>query len=231
MNARLLAVSGRDIALIFRRNARAKRMTLRMDQRDGTVVVGLPPRVTEAEGERFAARHVDWIAARLQAQPPRRPFVDGAEIPLLGIPHILRHQPQARRGVWRDDTVIYVSGDLDHLARRVHDFLKAEARRQIVPRAQDKAAQLGRKIAAISLRDTRSRWGSCTSRGDLSFSWRLVLAPEHVLDYVVAHEVAHLVEMNHSAAFWALVGKISQHSAEAKHWLKAHGAGLHRYGA
>ncbi len=124
-----------------------------------------------------------------------------------------------------------MTGQPAHTERRVRDFLKAEARRQIVERAQAKAAIAGRKIRRISLRDTRSRWGSCASGGNLNFSWRLVLAPDGVLDYVVAHEVAHLVHMNHSPAFWQTVATLTDADVKAQRaWLRRHGNGLFAYG-
>ena len=89
---------------------------------------------------------------------------------------------------------------------------------------------LGVKVKRLSIRDQSSRWGSCTSAGSLSFSWRLILAPPYVLDYLAAHEVAHLVEMNHSARFWRVVGRVCGHVERAKTWLDTHGNDLHRYG-
>jgi hypothetical protein len=148
----------------------------------------------------------------------------------LGQPHVIVHDPAARRGVWRDAGVIRVSGFAEHLPRRVRDFLKREARAMLTERAHDKAGRLDRPIARISLRDTRSRWGSCSSDGGLSFSWRLILAPEEVLDYVVAHEVAHLMHHDHGAKFWALVTDLTPSVDAPRQWLRAHGPELHRYG-
>src|SRR5690606_6087885 len=152
-------------------------------------------------GLAFARERREWIRRQLDALPPRRPFVDGAEIPLLDVPHVLRHRPDARRGVWREGGALNVSGQAEHLSRRVHDWLREEARRLIAPRAQASAARLSRAAGRITIRDPRTRWASCSRDGAMSFSWRLALAPEWVLDYVVAHEAAHLVEMNHGPAF------------------------------
>ena len=129
-----------------------------------------------------------------------------------------RHE--ALGGVWLEEGTICVSGRPEHLSRRVRDFLKQQARKAILPRAQEKAARLGRHAGRITLRDTRSRWGSCSVSGDLNFSWRLVLAPIIVLDYVIAHEVAHLVEYNHGRKFWALAKDLTENMEEAKTWLK-----------
>jgi predicted metal-dependent hydrolase len=151
-------------------------------------------------------------------------------VPLLDVPHLIRHRPEARGGAWIEDGALHVSGRAEHVPRRVREFLRAEARRRIHPLVFAHAGRLGRTPCRVSVKDTRSRWGSCSSRGDLAFSWRLVMAPEPVLSYVVAHEVAHLVEMNHAPAFWRLVATLIGDPAPARGWLRRHGAGLHRYG-
>jgi predicted metal-dependent hydrolase len=151
---------------------------------------------------------------------------------VLGTPHLIRAAPQTLRGVVEcADGVLTVPGDPAHLSRRLTDYLKAEARREIGIRARDKAARIERRVAAVTLRDTRSRWGSCNSAGRLNFSWRLIMAPEFVLDYVVAHEVAHLAEMNHGPKFWRLCAQLSgADPTTARAWLKRHGPELHAYG-
>ncbi|MBF0562875.1 MAG: M48 family metallopeptidase [Alphaproteobacteria bacterium] len=218
-----------SVTVTVRRSSRARRLSLRVDPRLGPVVV-LPERATLAEANRFVQAHHGWLAERLSRLPAPIALVPGAEVPILGINHEIRHVPTARRGVWIDQGGLFVSGGAEHVPRRVADFLKAESKRRIYPQAFSLAARLGRTPCRVTVRDTRSRWGSCSSRGDLSFSWRLVLAPEPVLAYVVAHEVAHLAEMNHSAAFWRVVASLTDDPASAKAWLARHGAGLHRYG-
>jgi predicted metal-dependent hydrolase len=227
---KLLQVAGRALEIAVKRSGTARRMSLRLDPGGDGVVVVLPVGVAVAEAERFAARQRDWIAGRLEALPGRVAFAPGALVPLLGEPHEIRHAPEARRGVWAESGLIQVSGPLDCLERRVTAFLKAEARRVIAPRAQALAASLGKPVGRLSIRDTRSRWGSCTVTGDLAFSWRLVLAPDWVLSYVVAHEVAHLAEMNHGPAFWRVVETLAGDPKPPRRWLKAHGPNLHRYG-
>jgi predicted metal-dependent hydrolase len=224
-----LDLGGRSVTVAVRRSARARRLSLRLDPALGPVVV-LPPRAGLAEAERFVAHHRIWLAERLARLPERVLLEPGARIPLLGLEHEIRHLPAARRGVWAEEGVLHVSGRAEHVPRRTLDFLKAEARRRILAHAFALAGRLGRVPARVTVRDTRSRWGSCSARGDLSFSWRLVLAPESVLEYVVAHEVAHLAEMNHSPAFWRTVAELAGDPAAAKGWLKANGGRLHRYG-
>jgi predicted metal-dependent hydrolase len=123
-----------------------------------------------------------------------------------------------------------VAGEAPHVSRRVRDYLKREAKRELEAVSRRYAAELGVKVVRVSVRDQASRWGSCSTTGVLSYSWRLILAPPFVLDYLAAHEVAHLVEMNHSRAFWRVVGRICPNMARAKAWLDAHGTDLHRYG-
>ena len=226
----MLRFDDRQVPLEVRRHSRARRITLRLTP-DGTGVrLVLPERVALREGLAFAERNRSWILQRLSDQPERIVFRDGAEIPLLGEMQTIRHVPTARRGVWRQDDAIWVSGFAEHLPRRLTDFLKAEARREITARARSKADSQGLRIARISLRDTKSRWGSCSSSGNLNFSWRLIFAPELVLDYVVAHEVAHLREMNHGPAFWRLTRQMTTDVGQAKAWLSRNGNLLLRYG-
>ena len=223
-----LDLGGRVVTVAVKRSALARRLSLRVDPVRGAVLM-LPAKARLAEAERFLAAHRVWLAERLARLPQTIALTDGAAVPLLGVPHAVRHVPGARRGVWVEGGEILVSGLPEHVGRRVTDFLKAEARRLIVPRAHAMAGQLGRKPGRVSLKDTRSRWGSCSSSGDLAFSWRLVLAPEQVLDYVVAHEVAHLEQMNHSPAFWAVVESLVGDPRGPRRWLKGNGAGLHRF--
>ncbi|NBC34586.1 MAG: DUF45 domain-containing protein [Alphaproteobacteria bacterium] len=225
-----LAVAGLDAPVAVRRSARARRLSLRVDPRTGGATLVAPPQVPAEDLRRFVSRHRDWLTERLAAVPGRLPFADGAVIPFLGEPHCIRHVPQQERPVLRQDGELRVSGRSDHLARRVADFLKAEAARRLSALAHDKAARLGLRPARIAVRDTRSRWGSCSGTGRLNFSWRLILAPEPVVDYVVAHEVAHLKEMNHSPRFWRLVAQLTPAMEEGRAWLRSHGAALHRYG-
>lgn len=224
-----------SIPVEFRRNTRAKRLILRLnpakraDQEDG-VVVTLPNGVDLDEGLRFANANLDWISARFLTLPEKLHFADGVKVPFLGEDHIIRHVPGGRRGVWREDQEIRVSGPLSHLPRRTKDWLKKESRKHISMLSAEKALIGGLKPGRITVRDTRSRWGSCASNGNLSFSWRLVLAPGFVVEYVVAHEVAHLAEHNHSHRFWAVVDTLTDHRKAGQSWLKAHGEKLHRYG-
>ncbi len=225
-----LHIDGRAVPLVVRRNLRARRLIVRMDRSGEGVVVTVPATLGIEDGIALARRKIGWIAARLAALPPRVPFAHGAMVPVLGTELRVRHHPDGRPPVRRAGGEIVVCGHPEHLARRLADWLKGEARRQIVPRAKAKAAQLDRPLGRIAVRDTRSRWGSCSANGNLSFCWRLILAPETVLDYVVAHEVAHLAVRDHGRRFWRAVATLTEDAAAARAWLRRHGSALHRYG-
>jgi hypothetical protein len=205
-------------------------MTLRLDAKGDLAKLVIPKGTSIREGLAFAEKEKHWLTARMGEKAAPVCFEDGAQIPLFGGPHQIRHLPDAKRGVWLEGNVIWVSGKSEHLSRRVLDFLTRVARTEVVSLVRSKAEQIDKKPGRIAIRDTSSRWGSCSSKGDLNFSWRLVLAPPFVLDYVVAHEVAHLVEHNHSPRFWRLTESMSEHVEAANRWLKQNGRDLWRYG-
>ena len=234
--SRLLVKHGSQIYSIrLRRHRRARRYTLRIHPSDREAILTMPPRGTIVEAKDFAQRHGAWIAARLGRLPKAAPFLPGTVVPLRGIPHKIVHRAGERGTVWTEtrdsgEKIMCVAGDIAHIERRVHDFLKREARRDLQRAAEAYAGELGVKVKRLSIRDQSSRWGSCTSAGSLSFSWRLILAPPFVLDYLAAHEVAHLVEMNHSPRFWRVVARICPSAERAKKWLDTCSNDLHRYG-
>lgn len=219
-----------------KRVATARRFTLRVRSADGQAVLTMPPRASLKSAQAFAERHAAWIGTRLAALPGRIPFLPGALVPLRGVDHRITLDPTALR---RCQAGVDPQGEpLLRLSPRAADpadivlrFLMAEARRDLAAAVARHAAAIGRPVARITLRDTRSRWGSCSSRGALNFSWRLVLAPPLVLDYLAAHEVAHLVHMDHSELFWRVTRGLAPDTDAAEAWLKRHGPALHRYGA
>lgn len=212
----------------WRRSTRARRVSLRIDARAGEVVVTLPPRAGRRAGMALLAAHAAWVMGRLAALAPHVPLEPGAEVPLGGVPHVIRALPEDAGEVRLAPGAILVPGET--VAPRVAAFLKAEAQRRIRVLAAGHAALLGVAPRGIRMKDTRSRWGSCAPDGTLAFSWRLVMAPDWVLDYVVAHEVAHLKELNHGARFWAHVARLTPHREAAVEWLKANGPALLRVG-
>jgi len=223
-------VDGRIIPVRFRVNARARRLILRVDALTGGAVVTVPAGVGREAALQFARARGVWVLERLDKAPPPVVFEDGVIVPFLGADHVVRHQPGQRQPVICGEGKITVGGQPEHLSRRFKTWLRKQARQQVENRVIRLSEQVGKRHGRISIRDTRSRWGSCSSTGALNFSWRLVLAPEWVLEYVVAHEVAHLVEHNHSPAFWAVVGQLNDDASAARDWLGMHGEALHRYG-
>ena len=231
----VISFEAQNFSIRLQRHRRARRYTLRIPPGEREAVLTMPPRGTLAEAQDFAQRHGAWISARLRQLPDAVPFIHGAHLPLRGIEHKIIHRVGARGTVWTEtntngEHLLCVAGGADHINRRIHDYLKKEARRHLAAASQAYAETLNVKVRRITIRDQSSRWGSCTSDGALSYSWRLILAPPYVLDYLAAHEVAHLVEMNHSARFWKVVARICPHTERAKAWIDKHGNDLHRYG-
>ena len=226
-------VGGREIPLTLRRNRQARRIILRIQPSETTaadgIAVTLPHHVSEAEVFTWLATKQDWVLRQLSKLKPRILFTDGATVPYLGQLYLVHHTP-GRGTVKIVGEEIQVFGGEEHLPRRLQDWLRKQARSYIQNKVTEKSGQLGYPAGRLSIRDTRSRWGSCATNGNLSFCWRLIMAPEMVLDYVVAHEVAHLKEHNHSARFWAEVSKLTEHQDQAQAWLNVHGDSLRRYG-
>lgn len=221
---------GHRVEVRIRRSRRARRILLHVGLTAGEVELVLPHRVSRLEGFNFARSKAGWVARRLRHVRPAVPFKDGSEIPFLGRPLRILHLP-ARRGVVRRELFdLVVAGTSHHVAGLVEGWLREEALREIGRRAREKARSIARQVQRIAVRDPRTRWGSCSPDGSLSFSWRLMLAPDYVLDYVVAHEVAHLVHLNHGKRFWRLVAELCTNADGARRWLREHGNELHRYG-
>ncbi len=212
------------------RDARARRLRLRLDRRAGFPVLTLPKGVPESAGLDFVQDNLAWIRERQAARPDPVPFAPGTRIPFGDETLLIARTANCRGPTRRDGTSLLVGGEPAHINRRTMDWLKAEARRQLTDRAHDHANRIGRKIARVRVADQQSRWGSCSGRGVLSFNWRLILAPSYVLDYVAAHEVAHLAEMNHSPRFHAVLATLLDDPAQGDTWLTRHGAELRRYG-
>ncbi len=213
------------VPLILRRSARARRISLRVSSLDGRVTLTLPKNLPEREALDFAAEKEDWIRGHLSRQPEAVTVCIGTVLPVAG--RALRVAQGETRGVRIVGDALLVGGARP--AKSLERYLKELARDHLAAASDDYAAKLGRSFSRLTLRDTRSRWGSCSSDGALMYSWRLILAPPEVLRYVAAHEVAHLQEMNHSTAFWSLVHKLFGDYTAPRDWLRKNGSHLHRY--
>lgn len=216
-----------NVPILLRRSGRARRISLRISQLDGRVTLTAPVGVAEQEAMAFARTKESWIRSHLECREENLTVGLGSEIPVQGFTHRVV-QGQGRRVVMMDGNIM-VPGSVECIGARLKGHLKQMARVRLVRASDEYAARLGKSYERISIRDTRSRWGSCSSKGTLMYSWRLIMAPEVVLDYVAAHEVGHLAEMNHSRAYWAGVERIFGDYKFARQWLKDEGNMLHRF--
>lgn len=215
------------ITVAVRQSARARRLSLRVSRLDGRVTLTLPRGLARRQAEAFVAEKSGWIRSQVASRPETVDIAEGALLPVGGHMLTVCAASGGRSARIEGDAILVPAGRPPGPLLRA--FLKERAREVISPVAHHTAAALGRTVARIDLRDTRSRWGSCSSAGRLMFSWRLAMVPEQVARYVAVHEAAHLVEMNHSAAFWALVEGVCPDWRRHRGWLRDHGTGLHAY--
>jgi predicted metal-dependent hydrolase len=228
---RTLEVGNRALPLTIKENNRATRITLRIEPGGRALNLTVPAGLRKSEIEEFLERHQGWLLTKLSKFSTDNPIRPGGFVPIRGVKHRIDHTGSLRGlteiAVVDGVPVVRVSGLEDHLGRRVATFLKKEARRDMELLAFRHAASIRKPVASVTLKDTRSRWGSCSWDGNLSFSWRIVMAPPLVIDYLAAHEVAHLKEMNHGPKFWALCNQLCPRMEEARKWLKQNGSQLH----
>ena len=228
-------VAGRPMPLAVVENPRAKRLTLRIAAGGKALKVTVPPGHPERDITRFLEAHRGWLESRLAKLPDRPELRPGVKLPVKGVPHRILHEP-GRRGTVEQtmldgEPVLIVHGERAHLRRRLADFMKKLAKAEIEPLvARHAAAAGGTKVKSVRYKDTASRWGSCTADGGLSFSWRIMMAPPAVIDYLVAHECAHLKHMDHSPRFWKLCEELCPRTKDAKAWLKRNGQALQAIG-
>ncbi len=229
----LIATSGVSVPVRVSVNKRATRVSVRIDPNAREAVATAPAQRYALDAISLASERVDWIAERLGALPPPMTFQPGAHIPLRGVVHQLCRSDSGRSV--RIETsgaipMLLVPGSLESFRDKTHGFFRAAARTDIAERVAAHAGTLKVSPKSIAIKDTRSRWGSCSSDGRLNFSWLLVCAPPFALDYVAAHEVAHLKEMNHSARFWRQVERCVPDWRRARRWLEERGQALHAIG-
>ncbi len=219
-----------QVQVNLKKSSRAKRIILRISQNSGVELV-VPKRASEKAAMRFLYNHQEWLFNKLSQVRPalKNELKDGAKINISGREYIICHTGNLRGITTLNDNILSVSGEQKFINKKVKDFLKSEAKREISKIAAEHHKNMGVKYQNITLRDTTSRWGSCSQNGNLSFSWRLIFAPYEVLRYVVIHELAHLREMNHSKNFWDIVAKFDANYKQHRKWLKANGKLLHSY--
>lgn len=208
----------------IRTSARARQMSLRVSGLDGKITLNLPGGIALRHARAFLSDKENWLRAAIARAPSKVAVAPGVLLPVDGV--LRRIVTGTTRSAQLQEDVLLVP-ESGPIGPRVAALLKTRARDRLVPMAQHYAVALGRQVSGVSLRDTRSRWGSCTADGRLMFCWRLAMAPPKVQDYVAAHEAAHLVHMNHSRAYWASVAQVMPDYAENRAWLRSHGAGLH----
>lgn len=211
----------------IRRAKNARRLSLRISRLDGRVMMSIPKRTPMREARKFAAEHTDWINKQLARQPDQeKPHVGGTMLFEGQEAKIVAAKTRAAR---YQDGLIVVPQTAQAVAPRIAAFLKNTARVRLMAASDQYAAALGVSYGRLTLRDTRSRWGSCSSGGNLMYSWRLIMAPPAVLEYVAAHEVSHLLEMNHSPDYWAVVSRIYPDYKAPRKWLRENGGHLHKF--
>lgn len=231
-------IGARSATLVAKVNRRAKKLIVKVDPVTGEILVTAPSKRTLPDAIAFAHERVDWIAGQMKDALRAKPFEPGAVIPYRGVDHLIVQQGGPRAPVRLADEphrengpAICVGGEAEHVNRRLTDWLKKQAREVLIDRADHYSARLGKTRGPVRVRDMRTRWGSCTSEGGMSFSWRLILTPPEILDYVAAHECAHLVHMDHSPAFWRLLATLDVDARAAANWFREHGQKLFAYGA
>lgn len=222
-------VCGEAAPLKLVKDARAKCMRLSMNDRSRSFRLTLPRWVSTKQGMTFVAERAALLEKWWQALPDSAPIAAGASVFWRGAVHDVQHDAGARRGVRVMPGVLHVGGPAEMLGARLLRWMKAEAKVDLTVRTLAMAEAHKLKVSNIAVRDMQTRWGSCTSGGRISLCWRLIMAPDEVRTYVVAHELAHLAHMNHSAAFWTEVVRLGG-DLSTRPWIKTHGAQLMRFG-
>lgn len=223
---RQITIGNPPISIGVRTSARARRLSLRVSRIDGVASLTVPPHAKDRQIMAFLTDREDWLRSHVDQAAPQQPLKQGSLIPFEGRQIEITLADVARPVL--QDNVLRLPTRRKSVSAQTKAFLKVAARTALASASDHYAAAIGRSYSKLTLRDTRSRWGSCTSAGGLMYSWRLIMAPPEVLSYVAAHEVAHLVEMNHSPAFWSLVADLMPDYEEHRAWLKREGAKLHQ---
>lgn len=226
-----LLIEGRSLPLLVRESSRARRLTLRLrPEAGGELILTLPLFSSKKQALRFIEQSKPWLEKQMAKSSPKLAYVDGMVLPIFGKHYELRHKSSPSFRSWWGDDHLLIHAPSEKFGFFVQKSLHQVAKQFLQERTILYAKQLEKSVNRIALRDTRSRWGSCSANGNISYSWRLIFAPEQVADYVCAHEVAHLVEMNHSLQFWQIVGDFCPDYKKRRQWLRENGKSLFQYG-
>lgn len=218
------------VEIFARKSKRARKVSIKISKSKGVELI-IPTRVSTKKALQFLYSKESWVLekAREIHKAKKVVFIEGANVPIGGKMHLIVHSGSLRGVTHIENGRIIVSGPTESIPRKVKSFLKELAKKEITARVEIEALKLGVKYNKITIRDMETRWGSCSGKKNLNFSWRLILAPREILEYIATHEVAHLREMNHSRKFWDIVEKLNPQHLNARKWLKEHGAMLHMY--
>lgn len=218
-----------DFPIKIVKSPRAKKLTLRIDTREHLPVLSIPRYCPQKKAVEFVLAHKQWINDSLNRLPRSKPFENGDTISLFGKEVTIIHAPERRLGAKLETDQLLVSGEIEFLHRRVKDFIKKKAQNEFYKRSNKYAKKLGETINGVTIKDTKSRWGSCSTLQNINYSWRIALAPDFVINYLMAHEVAHLRHPNHSRCFWDCVASLYPEYEQGEQWLKEHGKDLYLY--
>ena len=217
-----------DFDVKVKKSSIAKKLVLRIDEKNHCPVLSVPKYCSQKQALKFLKENEDWIVNMLARLPQKSDFSSGGEVCFFGKKYIIIHDVK-HKGACFEDNELRVGGDELFLHRRVKDFLKKRATDKLAEMSLVVAKKLGVKISSVSIKDTKSRWGSCSTRGNINYNWRIVLAPVYVIDYLVCHEVCHLIHPNHSTAFLNEVKNLCSNYKEGRSWLKIKGKELYKY--
>ena len=218
---------GMDIKVVPSRSY--GKLVLRIDSKNRIPVLSVPKFCSRRRAVEFVNENMDWIIESLKKLPQIRRFEDGEQISLFGQKVIIKHSPENRSGVHLEDGCLSVSGDIEFLHRRVRDYIRRRAAVEFYKISNELAKKIGCKVNKVIIKDTKSRWGSCSSLNNINYSWRIALAPDYVIFYLMAHEVAHLKHQDHSDEFWKCVDFLCPEWSRGNSWLRRNGKTLYAY--
>lgn len=217
-----------DFDIKITKSSLAKRLTLRIDEKNRIPVLTIPNKCSSKKAIAFVKEHTDWIKNTLSKIPKSKKFSPQDKFTFLGREITIIHTP-SQRGTILSENNLLVGGDIEFLHRRVTDFIKKQTLKHLYAFTIETANKINCKVHNVTLKDTKSRWGSCSSKNNINYNWRISLAPYFVIEYLVCHEVSHLLHQNHSSDFWQCVANLCPDYKKARNWLKTNGKELYKY--